>query len=284
MTDALSRLDIMDAAVSGVLCLLALVASMLMWRSLLAAVGQPLGLVTAARLYFLTQIGKYLPGSVWPVVAQIELGRERGVPAHLSGLAAAMNLLLGIASGIVVGLGCLLASTGSVGEYWWLLLPLAALLVLLHPRALRLAVSTLLRLTRRPVVDVEVRASGMLAAGGWSLVMWALFGLHIHVLVASLPGGGDLLRSVGAYALAWVAGFLVFFAPAGAGARELTLVVLLAPPLGRPEALAVAVVSRVIGVAGDLVVAGAAVLAERWHRRTTADTGQVADESPGGRR
>ena len=108
----------------------------------------------------------------------------------------------------------------------------------------------------------------MLVSAGWSAVMWLCFGIHVYVLVAALGGSDAFLRSVGAYALAWVAGFLVFFAPAGAGARELTLVVLLAPVLERPEALAVAVVSRVLSVVGDLVVAVSGIAAEKWHRHT----------------
>lgn len=264
---ALRRLDGAAVALSSVLALLALVASMLQWRALLAALGHLLPVRTAARLYFLTQIGKYLPGSIWPVVAQIELGREAGVRPHASGVAAALNLLLAIVTGIALGLGSLLVSTGSVGDYWWLLVPLAVLLLLLRPQGLRWLLAVALRLARRPAVELEVRTPLVLVATGWSVVMWLLFGLHVHVLVAALPGGGSLLRSVGAYALAWVAGFLVFFAPAGAGARELSLVVLLAPPLGRPEALAVAVVSRVVTVAGDLVVAAGGIAAARWHRR-----------------
>jgi uncharacterized membrane protein YbhN (UPF0104 family) len=268
LADALPKLGVTAVAMSAVLLLLALLASMLQWRALLSAVGHRLPLLTAARLYFLTQIGKYLPGSVWPVIAQIELGREQGVPAARSGVAAALNLLVGIATGIVVGLACLVLASGPVGDYWWLLIPLVLMVFSLHPRVLQFLLTSALRLARRPTVELELKPSGLLVAIGWSLTMWLLFGLHIHVLVSAMDGGGSLLRSIGAYALAWVAGFVVFVAPAGAGARDLTLVVLLAP-LGRPEALAVAVVSRVLSVAGDLVAAAGGIAAERWHRRAS---------------
>jgi uncharacterized membrane protein YbhN (UPF0104 family) len=269
LADALPRLGAAAVAGSAVLLLLALLASMLQWRALLSALGHRLPVRTAARLYFLTQIGKYLPGSVWPVIAQIELGREEGVPAARSGVAAALNLIVAIATGIVVGLACLVLASGSVGDYRWLLIPLVLMVFSLHPRVLQLLLTSALRLARRPTVDLDMRPSGLLVAVGWSLMMWLLFGLHIHVLVSSMDGGGSLVRSIGAYALAWVAGFVVFVAPAGAGARDLTLVALLAP-LGRPEALAVAVVSRVLSVAGDLVAAAGGIAAERWRRRTSA--------------
>ncbi|HEX3589173.1 MAG TPA: hypothetical protein VHV74_06035, partial [Pseudonocardiaceae bacterium] len=44
------------------------------WRVLLAALGTPLPLRASAKVVFVGQLGKYLPGSVWPVLAQMELG------------------------------------------------------------------------------------------------------------------------------------------------------------------------------------------------------------------
>jgi uncharacterized membrane protein YbhN (UPF0104 family) len=275
LADALARLDIGPVLLSGVFVLLGLIASMMGWRALLGSVGHRLPVLTSARLYFLTQIGKYLPGSVWPVVAQMELGREEGVPASRSGVAGALSLLVGIATGIVIGVLSLVAVNGSPGDYWWLLIPLPILVVLLRPAVGQRAVALLLRLARRPAPDLQIDPRGVLVSAGWSAVMWLCFGIHVYVLVAALGGSDAFVRSVGAYALAWVAGFLVFFAPAGAGARELTLVVLLTPVLERPEALAVAVVSRVLSVAGDLVVAVCGIAAEKWHRHARPEPEQL---------
>ena len=43
-----------------------------------ASSGSPLPLAVARRVFLLAQLGKYLPGSVWPVLAQTELGRDLG--------------------------------------------------------------------------------------------------------------------------------------------------------------------------------------------------------------
>jgi hypothetical protein len=48
---------------------------MLGWRILV-----PVGGLTAARIFFLGQLGKYLPGRVWGVVTHVDLGRRAGVP------------------------------------------------------------------------------------------------------------------------------------------------------------------------------------------------------------
>lgn len=40
----------------------------MVWRTVLADLGSRLKLPVAARIFFVGQLGKYLPGSVWPVV------------------------------------------------------------------------------------------------------------------------------------------------------------------------------------------------------------------------
>ena len=50
-------------------------------------------------------------------------------------------------------------------------------------------------------------------------------------------------------------GFLVFVAPSGIGVREAVIVVALAPVLDHPEALAVALVARLLFTLADLLAA-----------------------------
>jgi glycosyltransferase 2 family protein len=64
--------------------------------------------------------------------------------------------------------------------------------------------------------------------------------------------------SIGGFAFAWSVGFLVVLAPAGAGVREVLLVAMLGPVLGVADATAVALMSRVLTTAGDLITAAVA--------------------------
>jgi uncharacterized membrane protein YbhN (UPF0104 family) len=62
------------AALSGAWCM------MLAWRAVLADLGSPLPLGPAARVSFVGQLGKYLPGALWAPAAHVELGHDAGVP------------------------------------------------------------------------------------------------------------------------------------------------------------------------------------------------------------
>jgi len=68
--------------------------------------------------------------------------------------------------------------------------------------------------------------------------------------------------------IAWLvlAGFLAPFSPGGIGVREGVLVLLLTPFVGGPQAVIVALLSRVISLAVELAFAAGAWLPLRWAR------------------
>ncbi|WP_217616010.1 lysylphosphatidylglycerol synthase domain-containing protein [Cellulomonas sp. GbtcB1] len=268
----LRRLDLPSVAGAVVAILAGLCCAMLSWRAVLAGVGSRLPHLAAARVYFLGQLGKYVPGSVWPIVAQAELSKEYGVPRARAGLASLTQMLVGLVVGVcVAGVTLALSSPDAFASYWWLVLVAVAGVVVLLPPVFNRLVTLALRVTRRePAGAIGGRA--VLTSALWCLGMWAAFGTHLWLLARSVgaPSEGLFLLTTGGYALAWVVGFVIVFLPAGAGAREAALVLALAPALPREDALVLAVVSRFLMLAGDGVSAGAAILAEKAHARRTA--------------
>lgn len=248
-----------------------LTAQMLAWRALLAGMGSPLPRRTAARVMFVGQLGKYLPGSVWAFVAQVELARDWNVPRTRGAAATLLAVGVTVAAGLAVAAVALPLSSAEAARRWWWALALApVLLAALHPRVvgwgIRLAARPFARF--REVAEagpLDVRGRSMAAAVGWTLAAWVPLGLHVWLLTWAV--GGEALRSlgpaVGAYALAWTLGLLVVFAPAGLGVREAVLVVALAPVVDAGAALVVAVLSRLVMTVADVAWAGLSVLLSR---------------------
>ena len=102
----------------------------------------------------------------------------------------------------------------------------------------------------------------LMGAGLAYLVFFAASGLIGYVLFALIAGdnaSGYLAATMGAMALAWLAGFLTPGAPAGLGVRESVLLIILAPAAGEASILALAALFRIVTVLGDgLLALGAA--------------------------
>ena len=169
---------------------------MQVWRVLLASLGSPLGARPAARVFFLGQLGKYLPGSIWPVLAQMELGTAHQVPRHRSASASVLTMLFCLLAGLLVALVTLPFAPGA-RSYRWVFLVAPVLLVCLLPRVLNRILDRLLRLARRPPLEQPLAGRAVVAALAWALVSWVLFGLQIWLLAIRLgaPDGRAALLS-----------------------------------------------------------------------------------------
>ncbi|MES9970924.1 MAG: hypothetical protein ABW092_12895, partial [Candidatus Thiodiazotropha sp.] len=90
------------------------------------------------------------------------------------------------------------------------------------------------------------------------LIYYGLFFLvsGIALAVIGVYGGGltqdsDYLVVLSAFAIAWSVGFLTPGAPSGIGIREAILILLLSPLAGEANALILALLFRLVTIAGD---------------------------------
>lgn len=251
-------------ALAGLLAVAAIGATGAVWRSLLAGVGSWLPVRAAVGVFYVGQLGKYLPGSVWPVLAQAELGRDHAVPARASFAAIALFMWTHLLTGVAVAAVALPFAGVAPWPALFLVVPALALLA---PPLLARVLALGLRLARRQPLAATPDARAMVRAVGWTLVMWGCYGAHLAAAVAALGGSVTLPLAVGAFALAWCAGFVFVIAPAGAGVREAVLVGLLLPTLATGPALAATLLSRLLVTAGDVIWGLVGLAVSRGSRR-----------------
>ncbi len=286
----LAKLAAGEVAGAAVCVIAGLGCMMLAWRALLADLGSPLPLPAAIRVMFIGQLGKYVPGAVWALAAQVELARDYEVPRRRSATAS----LVGMATTLVVGLVAAgvtlpLTSTSAVRHYWWVLAITPLAVACLYPKFIKFGLDLVLKTVHRPPLEKPVSVRGMARALAWTTLGWLCYGAHAWLLISEFAGhGGHVLAlSLGAYALAWSVGFLIIFIPGGIGAREVALIAVLAPVMSSASALVVALASRVVMTIGDLVWAGAGLAIGAVQNRSasrsadeTAETAETADPQP----
>lgn len=265
------RLSIASALGALALGLAAVGVSLFSWRFALAAVGARLPVRACIEVFFPSQLGKYLPGSVWPVVAQAQLGQRHGVSR--TRMAAGSLLALGLSVVVASLLGAVLlpvlAGHGGTGRGAAVAVVVVVLVgvAVLHPRVLGPTLEWVLRRLRgEPVGTPDGRQ--ILQSAAASAASWLLFGAHAAVLAHGLGGSGRAqLVALFGMPLASAAGVIVVFAPAGAGVRESVLVLLLRGRLGVEGATALVLLSRGLLAAADVIAAALGGLLRLAHRR-----------------
>jgi len=235
-------------------------ATLRTWQVLLAGLGSPLRTPVAGRILFIGQLGKYIPGSVWSVLAAMELGARANVPRSRSATASLITMMLSVLTGLLLAAVTLpFASHGS--GYLWVFAFVPAFLACLYPKLLNRLLNKVFTLAKRPPLERPVTGRVVVHALAWSVVSWLFNGLQIWLLADRFGGpvGKTILLSFGGYAFAWCVGFVIVIAPAGAGIRDPLIIATLAPAIGYNPALAVMLVSRAVNTISDLLVAGIAV-------------------------
>ena len=233
----------------------------LAWRALLQVQGTPAGLAWSVRTYGVSQLARYLPGNVAHFASRQLLGASAGVP-HTVLARSSLYEIAGLASaGLLLGLPAL--PLIDAGRFGWITPAAGAAIVLLALAAVRSAAGGLF-----------ARA---LAAHLLFLLAASLTFTTLLVLLAPATGGAlPWPAACGAYAAAWLAGFVTPGAPAGLGVREAAILLLLGGHAAEPDLLAAVALNRVVSVSGDTIFFAAAAWAGRRDGPPVAPTSRCA--------
>jgi len=266
----------------GIAFLLMLVTSAVtapLWLVIYRGLGGRVGTVDGCRIFLVTNIGKYLPGKVMHAAGRVALLSERGQSASIGVTSVLVELalsLLGAALVSVISIPILLRGQGLaehlewIGWVSWLALP--AGLIGLHPRVmgpvLRFASS------RLPGKDTELCTDlppyrVILALLVGYVLLWITMSIGLfataHTVVSWETLSWEHLPAVsGIAALSYLFGLAVPIAPAGIGAREgLMTLLLTAIGMPAPAAAVTSILYRIISVLAEMSSAGLSILFAR---------------------
>ncbi len=227
------------------------------WIRLLAERGVTRSLAAG---FYASQLGRYIPGAVWQALAQVGLATRSGIPLPQASTAFAVQALIQVTAAGVIG-----SSVAVFGRGFplaaRLLAPLSLLSLLLLPRRrLVWALRITGRFLRKSFPDNLVPPQGaILSSFGWTFCAVLANSLSFSLLLTSLRGGGPILASSSAFALAWLIGFLAVPFPSGIGVREAILLLTIGFEVPRGHVIAASVGQRLVLMAADV----AAIVASR---------------------
>jgi hypothetical protein len=212
-------------------CLLVLVTYAVLidvWRAFLVGWTARLRFWDAARIWTISNLGRYIPGKVWQIGAMAVLARQRGV----SGIAAGGSAIVSTVTTTLTGFA-VVAITGSrslhippaVQAAIWI----AGAALLAAPLALPRIAPLATRILRRPVTIPRLPPFVLARAVIGSALAWCGYGAAFSVLAHGLLGHapGSLALYIAVFTGSYLVGFLAVFAPGGLFVREMAMQVAL---------------------------------------------------------
>ena len=231
------------------------------WRSLLNRLAPPVPFWTHVKIYCYTTLARRIPvGLLWQTAGRVYWYRQLGVPTSASAVASLLELGLVILAGLPIG-ALQVGTIVSLQPGYVLLasgLTMVVAAVLVQPKLL----NRIRRAFNREELQASFSYQDSLRWMGIYVLVWLLSGAGLYVVVNlffDLPLR-VLPEIVGVWTLASLVSYLTLLAPSGFGVKELSLTFLLGFYLPEPLPLIVALATRVLWTAYE-IIAGLASLA-----------------------
>ena len=247
-------------AASVTLLLIVFAYLVALWSRMIRVLGGPaLSLPIALKVFFIANLGRYLPGKVWQLVGLAYLARREGVSAHVASAAAILGQTFSLGAAVIVAaIGLALGGARNVPADlmpWAVGLAILVALAITIPGALRAALRFAFRFGSGGPAPPEV---GPWFGSRWLamyLPAWLSYGIAFSLLWSSFPPlpAVSWTAAIGAFAGAYFLGYAAIFAPAGIGVREGAIAVLLAPWMGPAQSTVLALFARLWMTLAELV-------------------------------
>lgn len=251
------------------------------WRLLMSDQGHRVPTRLAVQVFFISQLGKYLPGNVGQFIGRGVLAKSTGIPV---GVAVGTAVFEGIWNLVI---SCMLALLGTVvlwdlhtadgaaapafaSKLVWIL-PLALVAPWLGIKVLNTLLPRLSmkigggRLLRLPQLRTALFVSLLI------LINFMQQGYVVKLQSEYLFASPDIdwFSIALLYSSAWVVGYVVPGSPGGLGVREAMMVVLFTPLTGAAVAAGLAVSMRLTTLLGDALTVLLGVLGRRLQPHQT---------------
>lgn len=252
VSDAYSQVDSPRLVLSLLLGLGAMTIIGSIWVTMLTARHHDVKHRNALSWYFTGQLGKYVPGGIWPIVGRAELATRNGVTRIDAYASTGLSLVSTyLAAVVTIAIGAILsAGHRLVGAAIFAALGVGYLLFSnerLRVRTVALAskVSPAAQSLTDPVRLAKLTAQHVPA--------WILMSLSTSVTASAFGADIGILEMLFVTSTSWLAGFVVVGVPGGIGVREAVFTSLATGAIGAPLAVSLALLSRVIFITVDIV-------------------------------
>jgi len=231
------------------------------WNLILRVLGGRLGCKRALKIFFITDLAKYVPGKVWTIVGKVYLCAKEGIPIAKTSASVVIQPLIQVIAGILIFLLSLpfWTKTNDFMNQLYFFFPLIPIgLIVLHPAIMtKLLNFVLTRLKQKPV-ELNIKYKDILLILLLWCGLWILTGIASYFLIISIYSFpvSQLPVVIGIFSIAGISQFLT---PSGIGVLEGVLTVLLGLYVPVHIAIFIALLARVWKTATELVCVAIAV-------------------------
>lgn len=237
------------------------------WQRIIACFGHEVSLKKSFRIFYLSDLGRYIPGKVWPLLGILYLTNKEGISPERATASFVVVQLFAIPASFLIFVLAVqveprmlvdqvaILGEGSAYAFMFAMI-LAVLVIVLWPHRFLAVANALLRKLSRPQMEFALdKRVALRILVGYSLG-WLSYGVAFYFFTLSVMPEANIgvIAAAGVFNASYQIGYLALFAPGGFGPRELAMGWMLAPFVG-PIGAAVALLARLWAILIEVTAA-----------------------------
>lgn len=220
------------------------------WIMLSHTVGSEVGSKELRAAWFMSQLGRYIPGKIWLLAGRAAFLKSRGLTGYKATSVPFLEMLYTAAGAGLTAVIPVVISRNTVFSHSGLKFAVLASGISLLVIPFLTPIQKWLYRLKYGRVPQKIPLPGLIGSIKLLIIYSGLWWLRGLVLFLWLKGFGisdiSLLLCCAAAPLSWLAGYIVFLIPGGIGVREAAAVALIAPSGATGPVLAVIAGQRLI--------------------------------------
>jgi len=227
------------------------------WHYLTRYLGISVSLKNNTYVWLFSNLTRLIPGGIWQYPSRVLLLKRLGVSNYKATLAVIFEVLFSLSMGIVVVFATLpfWELPESIAEYRSLLylffiVPVTVFFVMSNKKIILLLAKYYGKFTKKSVsvTHIDFENKYFVVVLLLFILRFLVIGYALYLLVGSVSviSSASSISIIGMYALSWLLGFIVIFAPGGLGVTEGVLTLMLGSYVSVTLAAAISLSFRVL--------------------------------------
>ncbi len=203
------------------------------------------------KIYLTSEISRYLPGKIWPILGKIYLIKESSASKKNLLAGSLLNSVLSLAATFTLGLVFISFSLGNISHFYYYisLAVMVVIFIVVHPKIFYFLFNSLLKRFKKIEIAKEnfisyqnvIKITSLYLASSF-IRAFAFFWFVKSITAVSFS---QMPAIVGAFALSTALGVVAVFTPSGLGVKEGMLVVFLRSFLTLPVSILISFLARI---------------------------------------
>ena|SRR3989344_4899255 len=234
----------------------------LSWKSMINFLGESASKERGLSIWFLSEATRYFPGNIWSFASRVYLARQNHLSSNLATLILPIEIIIVVVTTTLLSSYAIIKNLGTLPVESRIFIPIIAFLAISF---VLLLFHTRIKQLFKKIFELNLNLNALTSVIIFQLLGWSLYSFATIILVLGFVKVDNYLLLFSTTILAWLIGYLSFITPMGLGVREGTFVLLMGTEIGINQAIFIALLSRLILIAAEIINLLFWVIAKRKH-------------------